>query len=542
MDSAGRLHFRRTDVWSLTRGARDRQTLLPGRRLEGTGSLSGHLTTTGYFSTNICLGTPARMYELVVDTGSSITSVPCRQCAECGPHRCGSTGRFDELASNTAERAPCHSARHLLRCAACKRNNCMYRVGYLEGSSIEGRVLSDTVAFSAAATSPLTSVRTFFGCQLRETGKFRQQIADGILGLQADDHHASPRTSRMPSVLHALVEQQGAANAFSLCLSSRAGLLLLGGRAREDALMRIGATIAHMQRGSPERFTLTLLDVLVEAAPSMGSRNGTARVSTLGATSAPSRRRSTGHRATPSFVSLGAPTRALNPTLVDSGTTFFFAATPLWRAIHAQLKQHAPELRRMGPHHVCAHMTSARRDRLPRLQLRLAGLNGKVASPLYIGPRQYMVRYPSPRQGTRHTWRAGERHYCAEIFNNGRSGGTVLGASVLRDREVIFDMARSTISFVDTDCDATTQRTAHMRDAFAFSPTCASAEDTRRNGTMNGTALLSVEKQRPFERNSSSSWAGSLLTSMLGVLGARGPPSLSLPGSSLVSKDSGQQR
>jgi hypothetical protein len=65
--------------------------------------------------------------------------------------------------------------------------------------------------------------------------------------------------------------------------------------------------------------------------------------------------------------------------------------------------------------------------------------------------------------------RRDERHYCADIFNNGHKG-TVLGASVLRQREVLFDMGNGTIAFVDADCARLTPRTAALRDAYAFAP------------------------------------------------------------------------
>ena len=106
---------------------------------------------------------------------------------------------------------------------------------------------------------------------------------------------------------------------------------------------------------------------------------------------------------------------------------------------------------------------------------------------LRIQPTQYMVRYPAlfhgrrmaakrgGRRGARQSRRlAGQKLYCAEIFNNGRSG-TVLGASVLRGREVIFDIASSTIAFADADCDALTQATSLMRGAYAFAPCPAAA-------------------------------------------------------------------
>ena len=54
-----------------------------GRRL----SLSGELHTLGYYSTVVCLGNPGRPYDLIVDTGSSVTAVPCASAPPLHTHK-----------------------------------------------------------------------------------------------------------------------------------------------------------------------------------------------------------------------------------------------------------------------------------------------------------------------------------------------------------------------------------------------------------------------------------------------------------------------
>ena len=40
-----------------------------------------------YFYATLQLGTPAKSFEVIVDTGSTITYVPCSQCGgQCGSH------------------------------------------------------------------------------------------------------------------------------------------------------------------------------------------------------------------------------------------------------------------------------------------------------------------------------------------------------------------------------------------------------------------------------------------------------------------------
>lgn len=119
------------------------------------------------------------------------------------------------------------------------------------------------------------------------------------------------------------------------------------------------------------------------------------------------------------------------------------------------------------------------------------------ASMPWLQARHYMVEHP-PSAGARV---AGARYFCATIFDNGQ-GGTVIGASILRHREVIFQMSlgnvfdhgrrliipkdakdgvdeahlssraddtmQPTISFVDADCEQMTPRTSLLQGAFVF--------------------------------------------------------------------------
>lgn len=178
-----------------------RDELMPGRRLSGDGVLSGALHSLGYYSTDICLGSPPRRYDLIVDTGSSLTAVPCSSCAQCGEHICGRVGRFDTSLSQTAKLVPCSAPASFYsslkmsapKCEPCMSGQCSYSVHYTEGSSIRGQVISDVAHFShnvrgdgpGRGVATNVSTRVFFGCQTSESGMFQRQRADGILGLQA---------------------------------------------------------------------------------------------------------------------------------------------------------------------------------------------------------------------------------------------------------------------------------------------------------------------------------------------------------------------
>ena len=73
---------------------------------------------------------------------------------------------------------------------------------------------------------------------------------------------------------------------------------------------------------------------------------------------------------------------------------------------------------------------------------------------------------------------ADARHYCVGIFDNKR-GGTVIGAAILRDREAVFDLHKSTITFVDKDCGRATPYNSYLQDSYSFScPAAAAANNS----------------------------------------------------------------
>jgi len=445
-------------------------TPIAGRRLRSHGELTGVLHTLGYYSTDVCIGTPPRRFELIIDTGSAITAVPCAGCERCGAHRCGVRGRFDPSESSTSAPARC-SARDSrllpsgLRCESCAANKCAYSVNYMEGSHIRGHVQTDVAHFvQSGLHKKAFSARIYFGCTTSERGLFQSQGADGILGMQPETAIA-PRKSRVPSVLASLVVQAGSRDAFSLCLSDRGGLLLLGGRGMRST----SRLTVPMKPESAERFTLQLQEI---------------RVSTPQLAGAASNR---------TFASLGTGARMpLNPTQVDSGTTFFFASTPVFKALVNHLQQTTPKLTQVG-NKKCGWLTAAELDAMPLWQLIFSA---EPHSPLLVNARQYMVEYPPPAAAVE-----ASRYYCATIFDNGNAG-TVIGASIMRHREVIFRMGPSpnegsvgrrlsrrggkrgradvdhskrraerghgTITFVDADCDRMTAATSTLRGAYVF--------------------------------------------------------------------------
>ena len=423
----------------------------------------------------MCLGSPGKQYNLIIDTGSSITAVPCSGCQQCGVHHCGRTGYFDTSTSPSSRTISCREPPPGFTCERCSAGNrCAYSVRYTEGSSIRGHVVTDIAHFTRSvdgAEDAKVPMRVYFGCQTHESGMFYRQQADGIMGMQP------PRAQlRVPSVLTSLAAEQrsqGARDTFSLCLSDRSGLFLLGGTPDLPRLRANSALVLPMDRHARARYKLALREVLVS-----GSRQQNA-----------------------TFRSLRLPVSTYSPTIVDSGTTFVYASTPLYRSLHAHLKAEVPALTREG-RKVCAFLTAAQLGSMPSLQFVFNVGRFGVGRPLLVRPSQYMVEFPG--RSTDPSVLVGARHYCAAIFDN-QDGGTVIGASIMREREVIFDISESTITFVDADCNRITPATSYMRGAFSFD-TCPAKNDSTSMSGAHPAPSTPVAPSSPGPYSVGSRW------------------------------------
>mmetsp|Transcript_2166 Transcript_2166/g.6412 ORF Transcript_2166/g.6412 Transcript_2166/m.6412 type:complete len:472 (-) Transcript_2166:868-2283(-) len=150
----------------------------------GTMALHGAIKDLGYFYAEIFLGTPAQKFAVIVDTGSTMTTVPCSDCkvGECGPNKLNE--RFDPKASSTYEVLPCNNDSRCLcgsPACTCGDKQCSYSRYYAESSSSSGHLISDVMHLGDSG------VRVSFGCETHESGEIYRQAADGIMGLGASE-------------------------------------------------------------------------------------------------------------------------------------------------------------------------------------------------------------------------------------------------------------------------------------------------------------------------------------------------------------------
>ncbi|XP_038715792.1 aspartic proteinase 39 isoform X2 [Tripterygium wilfordii] len=171
------------------------------------------LLTNGYYTTRLWIGNPPQEFALIVDTGSTVTYVPCSGCEQCGKHQ---DPMFQPELSTTYQAVKCNPS--------CNCDNegkqCTYERRYAEMSSSSGVLAEDVISFGNE--SELTPQRAAFGCENMETGDLYSQRADGIMGLGRGQL----------SVVDQLVDKGVISDSFSLCYGGMdvgGGAMVLGG-------------------------------------------------------------------------------------------------------------------------------------------------------------------------------------------------------------------------------------------------------------------------------------------------------------------------
>ena len=426
--------------------------------MNATGALTlrveGSLVHLGYYTASVALGTPARAFSLVVDTGSTMTILPREACE--GSRSSRAVKRRDP------------------GCTAAGADGsgdgvCRFRIAYLEGSSYRGTVAEDVAYFTSVggggedATAAAAVVR--FGCATHEEGKVRAQLADGVLGL-----------GRGPTRL-GLVDQLSRSGAveraeFSLCLPSlveHAGPAAAGGGA---GILIVGPA-ADMHRPPDVRYTpllsgpgldpalyhvhLDAIEFIVPGTDGDGSADGVGAAVRIGIAG-------TG----------GAGDRpAAARAVVDSGSSYSYLPTgAFWASVDAIVNVH------------CIEGVNARADGLrcrpidgPDDAYRdfcfviEAGDGGAAAHDVdAIFPRMRMVFGGAAGAGdgsarvegvaTNYLFRHSTRRnaWCLGIFERapapGRAEDALIGGIFLRNTLVHFDEAASRIGFLHANCTA----------------------------------------------------------------------------------------
>ncbi|XP_047938052.1 aspartic proteinase nepenthesin-1-like [Salvia hispanica] len=360
-------------------------------------SLHDDLLLNGYYTTRLWIGTPPQQFALIVDTGSTVTYVPCSTCKQCGKHQ---DPRFKPESSSTYEPLKCN-----IDCSCdSNREQCIYERNYAEMSSSSGVLGVDIISFGNQ--SDLQPQRATFGCENMETGDLYSQHADGIMGLGRGDL----------SIVDQLVEKGVISDSFSLCYGGMdvgGGSMVLGGIS------------------SPKEMAFTHSDPV----------------------------RSPYYNIELNEIHIAGKKLPLNPkvfdgkhgTVLDSGTTYAYLPQAAFEAFKAAILKETQSLKRIqGPdpnyNDICFAGAGSDPAQLSKAfpSAEMVFSNGQK---LLLAPENYLFRH-SKAHGA----------YCLGIFQNGKESTTLLGGIIVRNTLVTYDREHEKVGFWKTNCSELWER------------------------------------------------------------------------------------
>ncbi|KAL6513347.1 hypothetical protein OROGR_020833 [Orobanche gracilis] len=386
--------------------------------------LHDDLLLNGYYTTRLLIGTPPQRFALIVDTGSSITYVPCSTCEQCGKHQGARLAtcfapeavgalitldpKFQPELSSTYQPVKC-----TIGCACDNdREQCIYERQYVEMSSSSGVLGEDIVSFGNQ--SELEPQRAVFGCENMETGDLYSQHADGIMGLGRGDL----------SIVDQLVDKGVINDSFSLCYGGMdvgGGAMVLG-RISPPADMvftHSDPVRRYFRDGNSPYYNIELREIHVAGKK-----------------------------------------LPLNPrlfdgkhgTVLDSGTTYAYFPEMAFAAFKEAIFKELHSLKRVqGPdpnyNDICFSGGGSDISQLSNVfpSVEMVFNNGQK---LLLSPENYLFRH-SKVHGS----------YCLGIFQNGKDPTTLLGGIIVRNTLVTYDREHEKIGFWKTNCSELWERT-----------------------------------------------------------------------------------
>ncbi|XP_024391846.1 aspartyl protease family protein 2 isoform X2 [Physcomitrium patens] len=153
------------------------------------GSPTGSTTAVGFtapvaaargeYLATVRLGTPERVFSVIVDTGSDLTWVQCSPCGKCYSQN---DALFLPNTSTSFTKLACGSALcNGLPFPMCNQTTCVYWYSYGDGSLTTGDFVYDTITMDGINGQKQQVPNFAFGCGHDNEGSFAG--ADGILGL-----------------------------------------------------------------------------------------------------------------------------------------------------------------------------------------------------------------------------------------------------------------------------------------------------------------------------------------------------------------------
>ncbi|KAJ4830541.1 Protein ASPARTIC PROTEASE IN GUARD CELL 1 [Turnera subulata] len=136
---------------------------------------SGTSQGSGEYFSRVGVGSPAKAFYMVLDTGSDVNWLQCQPCTDCYQQ---SDPIYNPSASSSYSPLSCSSPQcAALDMSSCRSGQCLYQVNYGDGSFTFGNFVQETVSFGNSGTISKVSL----GCGHDNEGLFVG--AAGLLGL-----------------------------------------------------------------------------------------------------------------------------------------------------------------------------------------------------------------------------------------------------------------------------------------------------------------------------------------------------------------------
>jgi len=174
-------------------------------------NILGNSSDLNYYYTYLYLGNSKQRQSYIIDTGSSITTSPCKPyCNRCGKHE-NNYYEIDESDIIKCGTNECDNLR-----SSCKNNMCSFSISYSEGSSLNGIFSNQIIRLKENDDNEIEEEFGIMpiGCTSSETNLFVTQLADGIMGLSNENTNFINQLYNYHIIKN---------NIFSLCLSQKGG-------------------------------------------------------------------------------------------------------------------------------------------------------------------------------------------------------------------------------------------------------------------------------------------------------------------------------
>jgi len=379
------------------------------RRRRTTSELTPLYAGYGTHYSFVYVGTPPQRQSVIIDTGSHHTAFPCTGCSQCGTH----TDSYWEIKNSSTATVE-----------MCKNAPCQVSQSYSEGSMWKGYKVMDKlwvggIDQNSVATGASYSVNFGFACQTFETGLFRTQLEEGIMGMAISEN-------TLPSALKA----QGVTDTrmFALCYHLTGGVMTLGGV--DQRLHAPNQVVQYSKRHNINGwYGISILDVLLvdrktgARTPIPGVRN-------------------------PNNIRVRGP-HPLRRCIVDSGTTdSYFSAL-----IANGFKQKFKDITGVDFTDRDTVLSKAQLDTMPDVVFVFDKGNtdiNQASNPATSDP-SYTDVFEITMPWSNYVDPVGGNKYAFRIYLNEPSG-FLLGANFMTGQNIIFDADAGRVGFAKSEC------------------------------------------------------------------------------------------